>query len=95
MINPYSEDIIVDVDLQNPLKFHNLKSITPKWKPNGEFLYNDLLSQLFERLVSLFDIEISSDCKDKWRNQFYDTQKLSHYYFIYKYCQLNYPKCYA
>ena len=72
MINPNSEDIIVDVDLHNPLKFHNLKSITPKWKTNGEFLYNDLQSQLFERLVSLFDIQISAECKVKWRSQFYE-----------------------
>jgi hypothetical protein len=42
-INPNKEELLTDSDLQNPLKFHNLKSITPKWKANGEFQYQALL----------------------------------------------------
>jgi hypothetical protein len=94
-INPNDEELLVDCDLQDPLKFHNLKSITPKWKTNGEFQYKAFLNMCFERLVQGSNIQICNESKKKWNIEFNHGYSYSSSYIVTKYCETFYPKEYS
>jgi hypothetical protein len=93
-IYPDKEERLTDSDLQNPLKFHNLKSITPKWQANGEFQYKALLKLMFERLVQKSDVEICVESKRKWNKEFHNRYPYSSCNIIARYCKTFYPKEY-
>ncbi len=86
LINPNKEELLTESDLQNPLKFHNLKSISPKWKANGEFQYEALLKLIFERLIQKSNVEICDESKKNWQREFHSRQVYSSPYIIARYC---------
>jgi hypothetical protein len=91
-INPNKEELLTDADLQNPLKFHNLKSISPIWKANGEFQYKALLKLIFERLIQKSNVEICDETKKKWKPEFQSRNLFSTPYIIVRYCKTFYTK---
>ena len=50
IVNSHQPEILIVSIMTEPEQFHNLNSIIPKWKQDGENLYKELLRKIISRL---------------------------------------------